>query len=153
MNQIKFYKNQGFYLMAVVCILVLISLCMYGINGATQFNKETIASSVIAMGVVSIILSLVSIAADIFLPGTKLEFLHEYTRFIKYVVWLMLLYGFLELIVTEFNFIGNVFVSTDPVDTLFIVNYLVALIPMLLASVCAIVSGTLQRVSAFKAGR
>ena len=146
----KFYKNPDFNLMIVICVLVLVSLCMYGINGATQFNKETISMAVIAVGVTSIILALLCIGADVVLPGTKFERLLGATRFVKYIVWLLLFYGFLDLIVTEFNFIGNVFVSTDPVDTSFIVNYLVALIPMLLAAVCALVAGVLGRVSAAK---
>lgn len=152
-NKLSFIKNPGFYLMAVVCVLVLVSLCTYGATGATQFNKETIATSVIALGVVSILLALACIAADIFLPSTKYANLLQYTRIIKYVVWLLLFAAFLELIVTEFNFIGNVFVATDPVDTVFIVNYLVAIIPILASAVCALVAGLIQRRSAAKEGR
>ena len=72
--------------------------------------------------------------------------------FYMIVGFLLLFAAFLELIITEFNFIGNVFVGTDPVDSVFIVNYLVAVIPMLLAAVCTLVAGVMQRVAAAKEG-
>ena len=151
-NKKVFYKNPGFYLMVAAFVLLILSLSMYAANGATQFNKETISQNVIVFGVTGIVMALLSVAADIVLPRTRLSAFSQYSRFLKYVVWLLLFAAFLELIITEFNFIGNVFVGTDPVDSVFIVNYLVAVIPMLLAAVCALVAGVMQRVAAAKEG-
>ena len=151
-KKLSFLKNPGFYMMLAVCVLVLVSLCTYAANGATQFNKETIASSVIALCSVSVVLSVLCIVADVVLPATKFAGLLRWVRFIEYFIWLLLFGAFVELIVTEINFIGNVFVATDPVDTVFIVNYLVAIIPVLVGGIISLVAGLIGRRAAAKGG-
>ena len=147
-NAKPFYQRADFYTGVAAFVLIFISFANYVANGATQYNGGRLASSVIALSAVSLCLLTLALAFDVlagFFPKT--EQFAEYTRILKYAVFVLMLGSFLELIVTETNFIGNMFASVDPI---YKVNYFTVVIAALASCVCALVSGLLQSRAAGK---
>lgn len=145
-NAKPFYQRADFYVSVAAFVLIFVCFANYVANGATQYNGGRLAASVIALGAVSLCLLTVALAADVlagFFP--KAAPFAEYTRIAKYAVFVLMLWSFLELIVTETNFIGNMFASVDPIDPIYKVNYFTVVIAALVSCICALVSGLLQR--------
>lgn len=146
------YKQASFYLTAVPCVLALVSLIMYITNGATQYNKVTLAVSIIALDIAALAVCACSIVVDLLAPKFPvLQKAAPYTRFLKYLAFLLFFMSFLECIVTETNFLGNWFVGTDPMELSFKLNYIVILIPLLACFICTLVAGVIQSRAVYRA--
>ena len=132
----NFFKKPHFYLSTLAFVLGLIFLIIYASNGATQYNQETIASIIVTMSIIGLIAIGLSCIINI--------------RYLKHIAAVAFLFAFLEYIVTEVNFWGNLFVQTDPVPASVLGQYVSCTILILVASIASFVAGALAKRSYFK---
>ena len=147
-----FYKRADFYLGVAALVLIFISFANYVANGATQYNGGRLASSIVALGAVSLCLIAVALAFEVL--GSYFPVIGKfagYARILEYTVFVLMLWSFLELIVTETNFIGNMFASVDPIDPVYKANYFTTVLAALAAFVCALVAGLKRRKVTYRA--
>lgn len=129
----KYFTSVSFILCAVALVLAMLSAILYGATGATQYNKEVLSPVIQAGQIVGILCLAGGIALDVFGFG-------KYGKYAKTAAYLMLFLAFVYCIVTETNFLGNIFVATDPVDPAYIVRYLIMALSVLAGAVLALVS-------------
>ena len=134
-------------LLAIVCAYV--SYSNYFANGATIYNKGLLSEPVLQYERIGIFVAAGCFILDLIFKKEE-SFIKTLTRFAKYLVYILFLLSFLQCIVTEFNFIGNVFVGTDPVEPQYITNYLITVVTILGASILALVSASMQKGQAYR---
>ena len=103
------FKKPAFYLAIVSCLLAGGCLFLYLTEGKTQYNSQMLSQAV-----------LIGLIAGIAL---LLAFAFTGIRFLAYGGAVMLLYGFLELAITEINFWSNWIIATDPVEPAVLQQY------------------------------
>lgn len=124
----KFFqkKGVGFYLAIPAFVFALLALIYYNKTGVTEFNP-TLSKSAIACLWISMGLTLVSLALD-FKP-------------VRYLAYLVCLYGFFGYIASQATFIVNVFVAID--GNTFGSGFIATVVFFVLAFVLMLLSGIL----------
>ena len=124
-------KKLHYYLMCVTFVCILVHFIFYLTNGANEYNKMQTSTLVYVLDIISLVL-------------TVLLFIKE-IRFGKYIVYLLMLLSSLTFAVYEANFIGNVFVATDPVNPVIMSNFIILMVTGFLSWIVMIVSALMQR--------
>lgn len=116
-------KSLSFYFIAASFAFILIVLIMYARTGVTQFSLR-LSPAVIALFAVSLAAAVVSLWKEF--------------QALSFVIFLLSLWGCLEFIISQVDYLGSIFAAIDgtPVTSAFICTVLFSA----LAWVCALVS-------------
>ena len=132
----NFYKKPHFYLSILAFALGLVFVILYSANGATQYNQETIAPIIVVMGIIGLVALGLSCVINI--------------RYLKHIGAVALLFAFLEYIITEVNFWGNLFIQTDPVADNVLTQYVSSTVFVLVATIAAFTAAIMSKRSYYK---
>ncbi|MBQ9482247.1 MAG: hypothetical protein IJU84_08795 [Clostridia bacterium] len=135
---LNFFRNKKpyYYILFASFALALASVIIYVSNGANEYNKENISGLIVAMLIAGMVFTAAAAVFEL--------------RYIKYVAYACLFYGFLQFVITELNFWGNFIIATDPVPAEAQRYYLSLTVIMLLSWVTILVSALWQKSSEYK---
>lgn len=126
MNIIKeFFKKKGlsFYFIAASFVFILIVVILYANTGVTQFSLE-LSPAVIVLFSIGLAASAVSLWKEF--------------QALSFGIFLLLLWGFLEFIISQADYLGSIFAAID--DTLLTPAFICTVLFSVLACICALVS-------------
>ena len=114
-------KGVGYYLLLPALICAVAALVLYTQTGITQFNPSLSTAALVCLG----------ISAGLCLVSLIFEF-----KPIKYLAYLICLYGFFAYVQSQITYIANVFVSIDGNSfTATAVLFLLAFVLMLVSAI------------------
>lgn len=121
-------KGLGDIFMAAALLLAIVGLILYCLTGATIFNPNLNSKVIASLGVA---------------VGLSILFLVFSTKMGRYLVYLLLLFAFIEFINSQVTYIANVFVAID--GSTFSASFVGTFLSILLAAILAFVSGILTK--------
>lgn len=156
-----FYLQVNFYLTLIAWVLTLLALVLYATNCPSEFNGGTVSPDTLISEALVLVCGGIAILVDIVGSFGKEQSLMEnakkYTRFLKYGVFVLLLYVFLSCILAEYSLLGTILYPIvsgtvgDPVDPVLSTSFFVSLIFAFAASIFALIAGLMQKSGVYKA--
>lgn len=141
--------------------MTLVALILYAGNCPSEFNGGAVSSATVISEVIALVCGALALAGDIagslWRENALLARITKYTRFLKYVVFVLLLNAFLSCILAEYSLLGTILYPIvsgtvgDPVDPVLSNSFFVSLIFAFVSLIFALVAGLIQKSGAYKA--